>query len=68
VVAVTTWILILSIFGGEGSAAIDSIPGFDSQAACQVAGRKWSDTIQAGWFEGRRTSYVCVEQKLKVEQ
>jgi hypothetical protein len=64
----TTWILILSIFGGEGSAAVTSVPGFDSQAACQVAGKKWADGIDAGFFSSRKTSYVCVEQKLKVEQ
>jgi hypothetical protein len=63
----TTWILIISIFGSEGSAAVTSVPGFNTDASCQEAGRAWSRSISAGWLEGRRTSYVCVEQKPPVD-
>jgi hypothetical protein len=38
----TVWVLILTVSRGmDAGAAIDHIPGFTSQRACQIAASQW---------------------------
>lgn len=63
-----TFVLILTIFGSEGSAAIDHVPGFKTRAVCEAAGRAWDKGIRSGYFSSRTTSFVCVEADPQVEK
>lgn len=70
------WILILSFFeltsnfggGARAAAAIESIPGFDSEAACATAGKEFLKTWGAENTKDRdgnqdsTARFTCVKQ------
>lgn len=56
----TTFVLILTLMTGYGS-AINSVNGFESDAACQAAGQQWAQSAKSTM--GPKVSFVCVEQK-----
>lgn len=57
----TTFVLILTIgYQGYG-VAMTSVPGFESEVACQTAGTTWTQSTTKA--PGTRPMFVCVEQK-----
>lgn len=54
----TTWILILVIYGPEARAATN-VPGFTLKAECEAAGRAVESKLN-GLF--RNAEFVCVQQ------
>lgn len=59
----TTFVLILTFAYGQGN-SMTSVPGFESDAACQAAGQLWAQNIpkpKVGFDP--RVSFVCVGQK-----
>jgi hypothetical protein len=53
----TTFVLILTLL--YGSPAITSVPGFETDAACQAAGHVWKDAQKS------TAIFVCVGQGKK---
>ena len=59
------WFLILTIFTGRTSAAIESVP-MASQAACEVAGKAWQEQIQAkSSVMGTAAHFHCVSSAVE---
>ena len=56
----TEWVLVLTIFTGRTSAAIESIP-MASLEACNAAGQAWYEDIQKeNAARGQATHYHCI--------
>lgn len=57
----TTFVLILTLVTGYGG-AINSVTGFESDAACQAAGQVWVQSTTAKGGMGSKISFVCIGQ------
>lgn len=61
----TTFVLILTIMAGYGN-SVTSVPGFESDAACQAAGQEWTQSAKSNkGSSGATVSFVCVGQNKK---
>lgn len=54
----TTFVLILTYYVGYG-VAMSSVPGFETDAACQAAGQVWKTA------QDKKANFVCVGQTKK---
>lgn len=58
------WILVLLVCAGPmahgDSVALQSIPGFKAQAACEAAGKQLTPLVRSSTKEAR---FVCVQQQ-----
>lgn len=57
----TTWILVLSIMGGSGAAAITTVEGFNSELTCNSAGKIWLSKVKRPSYQ--LVSAVCIPKK-----
>lgn len=57
------WVLILYIYAGalstSDSVSLTSVPGFTSEQACLVAGKKSNDLVSLSQKNNR---FICVKQ------
>lgn len=59
------WVLVLSIVfshtAGVG-AAIESVPGFATEAECQAAGKQWTEDVAS--YRAAQHSAICLRRSL----
>ena len=55
-----TWTLVLSLITHEGGVSLAVVPGFQSEAECEEAGKKWES---AQGFRAPSTVAVAIRQQ-----